>query len=102
MQILHKMRKKMFVHRAVPENTNKNTSHAENSELLVNIFSRAAKYLKDKKHNGPYSTRKCARIFVFEHYLFHEGHFFPFHQFISFFKFWTLLIENVDIDEKYQ
>ena len=28
----------MFVHRVVPENTHKNTSHAENSELFVNIF----------------------------------------------------------------
>ena len=80
--------KYLFVHRVVPENTDKNTSHAENSELLVSILSRAAKYLKDEKHNSPYSTRKCARIFVFEHYLLLEAHFLSFSS--IYFVLWIL------------
>ena len=68
-------RKYLIVHKVVPRNTNRVTSQAENSKLLVKIFSpRVAKYLKNKKHNSLYIARKYARVFVLGHYLFLEAH----------------------------
>lgn len=34
------------------------TSHEANAKLLINIFKRVTRYLKDTKNNGPYFVQK--------------------------------------------
>ena len=66
--------KYLFVHKVVPGNTQKKTSHAANSKLFIKIFfMHIAKYVKD---NNPYLV-KSACIFVLGDYLFFEAHSLP-------------------------
>ena len=52
--------KYLFVHKVIPENIQKKTSHAANSKLFINIFfMHIAKYVKDNK---PYLVKRCMYI----------------------------------------
>lgn len=52
--------KYLFVLKVVSENTQKETSHAANSKLFINIFfMHIAKYVKDNK---PYLVKRCMYI----------------------------------------
>ena len=71
-------RQDLFVHKVIPENTEKWKSNAVNVKLLVKIFfPHVEKYLKDNKHNSLHLAEKYPCLFVCKQYLFLESHSFP-------------------------